>query len=238
MKLYGRNNAVENLGWTQGSKAATEPREGFGVRRIPALLFRPFEASLACVKAQRRKSAHYKRFATWGSAQAPRSLGARWTIAVQSKRAMFSFLHSSLSGWLAFALAIFSCSVLMSQTGSLAASAVKQPNIVFILADDLGYAELGCYGQQKIQTPNIDRLAAEGMRFTQCYSGCHGCAPSRSTLMTGLHTGHTPIRENGGYYQFYYADANPPRGLEKAGFAPSRIWEGGVGGGENFRVSF
>src|SRR5262245_42166188 len=67
-----------------------------------------------------------------------------------------------------------------------AAATKAHPNIVFILADDLGHAELGCYGQEKIQTPNIDRLAREGMRFTQCYSGSHVCAPSRSALMTGL----------------------------------------------------
>src|SRR2546421_7281357 len=79
-----------------------------------------------------------------------------------------------------------------------AADTARPPNVVFILADDLGYGELGCYGQKKIQTPNIDLLAKEGMRFTQCYSGSHVCAPSRSTLMTGLHTGHTPIRANGG----------------------------------------
>jgi arylsulfatase A len=72
----------------------------------------------------------------------------------------------------------------------------RQPNIVFILADDLGYSELGCYGQQKIHTPNIDRLAAEGMRFTQHYSGNAVCAPSRCVLMTGMHPGHAFIRDN------------------------------------------
>lgn len=71
-----------------------------------------------------------------------------------------------------------------------------RPNIVFILADDLGWGELGCYGQTKIRTPNIDRMAAGGMRFTQHYSGAPVCAPSRSVLMTGLHLGHTPIRGN------------------------------------------
>ncbi len=71
-----------------------------------------------------------------------------------------------------------------------------KPNIIFILADDLGYGELGCYGQTKIKTPNIDRLAAEGMRFTQHYSGSPVCAPSRSTLLTGKHTGHAYIRDN------------------------------------------
>jgi arylsulfatase A-like enzyme len=70
------------------------------------------------------------------------------------------------------------------------------PNIVYILADDLGYGDLSCYGQQKFSTPNIDRIASEGMLFTQHYSGCTVSAPSRSSLMTGLHTGHTPIRGN------------------------------------------
>ena len=76
------------------------------------------------------------------------------------------------------------------------ATAAEPPNIVYILADDLGYAELGCYGQKKIRTPNIDRLAAEGMRFTQHYSGNAVCAPSRCSLMTGKHPGHAYIRSN------------------------------------------
>jgi arylsulfatase A-like enzyme len=71
-----------------------------------------------------------------------------------------------------------------------------QPNIVYILADDLGYGDLSCYGQQKFSTPNIDRLASEGMLFSQHYTGSTVSAPSRSSLMTGLHTGHTPIRGN------------------------------------------
>ena len=73
----------------------------------------------------------------------------------------------------------------------------SKPNIIFILADDLGYNELGCYGQEIIRTPNIDKLASEGMRFTQHYSGSPVCAPSRCTLMTGMHTGHSFIRDNG-----------------------------------------
>jgi len=72
----------------------------------------------------------------------------------------------------------------------------QKPNIIFILADDLGYNELGCYGQEIIRTPHIDKLAAEGMRFTQHYSGSPVCAPARSVLMTGLHTGHTYTRDN------------------------------------------
>jgi len=75
-------------------------------------------------------------------------------------------------------------------------SAVERPNVIYILADDLGIGDLGCYGQEKIRTPNIDRIAAEGMRFTQHYSGNSVCAPSRCTLMTGLHCGHAPVRDN------------------------------------------
>lgn len=70
------------------------------------------------------------------------------------------------------------------------------PNIIYILADDLGYGDLSCYGQTKFSTPNIDKLASQGMLFTQHYSGSTVCAPSRSTLMTGMHTGHTIIRGN------------------------------------------
>lgn len=71
-----------------------------------------------------------------------------------------------------------------------------RPNIIYILADDLGYGDLSCYGQQKFNTPNIDKLAREGMLFTQHYAGCAVCAPSRSSLMTGQDTGHTPVRGN------------------------------------------
>ena len=72
----------------------------------------------------------------------------------------------------------------------------QKPNIIFIMADDLGYADLGVYGQKLIKTPNIDRMAKEGIRFTQCYAGSPVCAPSRSVLMTGQHTGHTYVRGN------------------------------------------
>ncbi|MFB3827357.1 MAG: arylsulfatase [Bryobacteraceae bacterium] len=73
---------------------------------------------------------------------------------------------------------------------------LAQPNFIFIMADDLGKYDVGCYGQKLIRTPNIDRLAAEGMLFTDCYSGATVCAPSRSVLMTGQHTGHTTVRWN------------------------------------------
>tara|TARA_B100000949_G_scaffold182310_1_gene163580 strand:+ start:2871 stop:4322 length:1452 start_codon:yes stop_codon:yes gene_type:complete len=73
---------------------------------------------------------------------------------------------------------------------------VEKPNVIYILADDLGYGDLGCYGQTKFATPNIDKLAQKGMLFTQHYSGSTVCAPSRSALMTGMHTGHTVVRGN------------------------------------------
>lgn len=72
----------------------------------------------------------------------------------------------------------------------------KRPNIIFIMADDLGYGHLGCYGQKLIRTPNIDKMATEGMRFAQHYAGSSVCAPSRCVLMTGLHGGHARVRDN------------------------------------------
>ncbi|MCC6883558.1 MAG: sulfatase-like hydrolase/transferase, partial [Verrucomicrobiales bacterium] len=74
--------------------------------------------------------------------------------------------------------------------------AAERPNLVYILLDDAGFGDLGCYGQEKFATPHMDRLAAEGMRFTQHYSGCTVCAPTRCSLMTGMHTGHCYIRGN------------------------------------------
>ena len=91
----------------------------------------------------------------------------------------------------------------------------ERPNIIFIMADDLGYADLGCYGQKRIHTPHIDRLAAQGMRFTQCYAGAPQCAPSRCVLMTGLHTGHATVRGNHGQ--------NAPRHDGEANRIPLRV---------------
>ena len=86
---------------------------------------------------------------------------------------------------------LYGCAVSQDKAG-----APRPPNVVFIMADDLGWGELGCYGQEKIRTPHIDSLAAAGMRFTQCYSGAPVCAPCRNVLMTGKHLGHTTIRGN------------------------------------------
>lgn len=84
----------------------------------------------------------------------------------------------------------------LSLAASAALTAQEKPNVVFILTDDLGYGDLSSYGQEKFQTPNIDRLALQGTRFTRSYSGTTVSAPSRASLLTGLHTGHTPIRGN------------------------------------------
>mgnify|MGYP003430358364 CR=1 FL=1 len=79
---------------------------------------------------------------------------------------------------------------------SLWATEKAPMNVIFILCDDMGYGDLGCYGQKYIQTPHLDRMAREGMQFMQHYAGCPVSAPSRCSIMTGLHTGHVQIRGN------------------------------------------
>ena len=83
---------------------------------------------------------------------------------------------------------------ILSVSALAAAPKSDRPNIIFILCDDMGYGDLACYGQKHILTPNIDRMAEEGMRFTQAYAGSPVSAPSRATLMTGQHSGHTHVR--------------------------------------------
>ena len=94
---------------------------------------------------------------------------------------------------------ITSCLSLLLLLCSTTIAQHQTPNIILILADDLGYGDVGFQGQTKIQTPNIDRMARQGLRFTQFYAGTAVCAPSRASLMTGLHTGHTAIRGNRGF---------------------------------------
>ena len=119
--------------------------------------------------------------------------------------------------------------------------APKPPNIIYILADDLGYNELGCYGQRKIKTPHIDQLAAEGMRFTQHYSGSTVCAPSRCVLLTGQHTGNAYVRDNyelggfldeeeGGQLPLKPNTPNMALMLQEAGYATACIGKWGLGG--------
>lgn len=116
----------------------------------------------------------------------------------------------------------------------------QQPNIIYIYADDLGYGELGCYGQQKIKTPNLDRIAKEGMRFTQHYTGTPVCAPARCMLMTGKHGGHSYIRGNyelGGFEDSTEGGQMPlPEGtftiaklLKQAGYVTGAIGKWGLG---------
>jgi arylsulfatase A-like enzyme len=104
----------------------------------------------------------------------------------------------------------------------------RKPNIIFILADDLGYGDLGCYGQKKIKTPHLDRMAAEGVRFTQVYAGSTVCAPSRCALMTGLHTGHTRVRGNA-RVPLRPEDLTVAEVLKKAGYATALVGKWGLG---------
>jgi arylsulfatase A-like enzyme len=110
----------------------------------------------------------------------------------------------------------------------------EKPNILLILADDLGYGDLGCYGQEKIKTPHLDRMAAEGLRFTQFYAGSTVCAPSRSVLMTGQNTGHTTVRGNAGKgnpaaQTLREGEPTVPALLKAAGYRNGLIGKWGLG---------
>ncbi len=98
-----------------------------------------------------------------------------------------------------------------------------------MMADDLGYGHLGCYGQKIIQTPHLDRLAAEGLRFTSTYAGCTVCAPSRSALLTGQHTGHTPVRSNAGGAPLPTGTPTIATVLKKAGYRTGCFGKWGLG---------
>ncbi len=104
----------------------------------------------------------------------------------------------------------------------------RPPNIIFIMADDLGYGDVGVYGQKRIPTPNLDRLAQEGMRFTQFYAGAPVCAPSRNVLMTGEHTGHAQIRGNA-KFSLRPSDVTVGQVLKKAGYFTGLIGKWGLG---------
>lgn len=110
----------------------------------------------------------------------------------------------------------------------LAQGKARKPNILFILADDLGYGDLGCYGQKKIKTPNLDKLAKQGMRFTQAYAGSTVCAPSRSALMEGLHTGHCRVRGNA-LVPLRPDDVTIAELLQAAGYVTGLVGKWGLG---------
>lgn len=112
------------------------------------------------------------------------------------------------------------------------AFAASKPNIVLIMADDLGYGHLGCYGQEHIRTPNLDRLAQEGLRFTDAYAGCPQCAPSRSVLMTGYHSGHTPVRGNSGGIPLRDDDVTLGEVLQASGYRTGLFGKWGLGEAE------
>ena len=123
------------------------------------------------------------------------------------------------------ALLLAPCSALLAST---------KPNLIWIMADDLGYADLGCYGQKVIQTPNLDRMAKEGMRFTHFYSGATVCAPSRSVLMTGQHHGRTRVRGNAGQTNpaaqaLTADDTTVARMLQQVGYKTALIGKWGLG---------
>ena len=125
-------------------------------------------------------------------------------------------------------------SLLALAAAAAAAPPAARPNIILIVADDLGYGELGSYGQTIIQTPHLDRLAAEGIRFTQFYAGSTVCAPSRSVLMTGQHTGHTRVRGNAGAENYApqtlgAGDVTVARVLQQAGYATALVGKWGLG---------
>ncbi|MFM1920432.1 MAG: Arylsulfatase [Candidatus Hydrogenedentota bacterium] len=120
---------------------------------------------------------------------------------------------------------IFVCAMATWCTQAVAAPA---PNIIFILADDLGYGDLGCYGQKVIQTPRLDQMASEGLRFTDAYAGSTVCAPSRSALMTGQHTGHTRVRGNA-LVPLLPEDVTVAEVLKEAGYETALIGKWGLG---------
>ena len=135
---------------------------------------------------------------------------------------------------LSVGIMLLSCQNQKKKAETSDANKNAKPNIVYILADDLGYGDLSCYGQTKFQTPNIDQLAATGMRFTQHYSGSTVCAPSRSVLMTGLHSGHTFIRGNKeiqpeGQHPLEAKAITMAEKLKEAGYATGAFGKWGLG---------
>lgn len=132
----------------------------------------------------------------------------------------------------AFSRTLLAVSALVCAAAALPAA--DRPNIIWIMADDLGYGDLGCFGQKVIQTPNLDRMAMEGMKFSHFYAGATVCAPSRSVLMTGLHHGHTRVRGNAGKTNpaaqaLKEGDVTVAKVLKDAGYKTALIGKWGLG---------
>lgn len=167
---------------------------------------------------------HFAAVANWPPPGLPPSMAVRYNT---MRGIPFRLKVSLVARWCAMVLAwgMFSGRVLPG---------AERPNLIWIMADDLGYGDLGCYGQKVITTPQLDRMAAEGLRFTQFYAGATVCAPSRSVLMTGQHQGRTRVRGNAG-------EANPAaqalrpddvtvaRVLQQAGYRTALIGKWGLG---------
>ncbi len=169
-----------------------------------------------CVRGKAKKFFCWKTFALWFAAMTALLPRLDW------------FARS-----LAIGLALCG-SLTAAALATDAATAKRPPNIIYILADDLGYGDLSCYGQERFRTPHIDQLAAEGLRFRQHYSGNTVCAPSRSCLMTGLHTGHTPVRGNlevmpEGQHPLPADTVTLPKLLKKAGYTTGIFGKWGLG---------
>ena len=128
-----------------------------------------------------------------------------------------------------FGIGAASLAIQRQGCGSESRQPEGRPNIVFIIVDDMGWADLGCYGGKQIKTPNIDEMAAQGVRFTDAYSGCTVCAPARSVLMTGLHMGHTSVRGNTGGISLLDEDVTAAEVLKKASYATGGFGKWGLG---------
>ena len=130
------------------------------------------------------------------------------------------FLKSAAAGAMALSLPL---------SGLAKDAPAGKPNIIFIMVDDMGYHDLGCFGSKTILTPNIDKMCAEGIKFTDCYSGDTVCAPARSTLMTGTHKGHTPVRGNNGGVPLHPEDVTVAEVLKTGGYATGGFGKWGLG---------
>ncbi len=147
-------------------------------------------------------------------------------------------MKTFLKSLLFFLLAVLLYSSCKTKKSEPAPKTPLKPNIIYIMADDLGYGDLGCYGQKEIKTPHIDKLAEEGIRFTQHYAGSTVCAPSRCSLMTGFHTGHTVVRGNKftppmGQFPLSDTTVTVAKILKEAGYQTALIGKWGLGGPES-----